>query len=179
MVSRGPTKQASRFHCYHYVDHGTNYHTAMIAPNRSEDAKNKFILGWLNWAGPPNELSFDSASEFVSEQFKDFTQSMNIKASTAPPQAHWQLEKCERHGMILQEMLQKYEVGHPINTYPELQEALSQCTSAKNACSIRLRLFTRSVSLWQGITTTRISSGGRRRCCSSNGYEWFRIGNCL
>lgn len=139
------------FHFYHYLDHGTNYHTAMIAPNRSEDAKGKFIQGWLNWAGPPNELMFDSASEFISESFKDFTQSLSIKASTAPPQAHWQLGKCERHGMILQEMLNKYEKDHAINSYPELQEALSQCTSAKNSCSIRLGYAPETLVFGKGL----------------------------
>lgn len=133
------TNQAGQnFHFYHYVDHGTSYQTAMIAPNRSEDAKGKFITGWLNWAGPPNELKVDAATEFTSDAFKEFVQGLNIKCSVAPPQAHWQLGKSERHGLVLQEMLSKYEYDHAINTYPELQEALTHCTNAKNACSLRL-----------------------------------------
>lgn len=132
------SQSGTTFHFYHYLDHGTNYHVAMIAPNRAEDAKGKFVLGWLNWAGPPNELLVDSATEFTSEQFEEFAQSMNIKCTVAPPQAHWQMGKSERHGMILQEMLSKYEIDHPIATYTDMQEALTQCTNAKNACSLRL-----------------------------------------
>ena len=38
---------------------------------------------------------------------------------------------------ILQAMLSKYELDHPINTYNDLQVALAMCTAAKNACSLR------------------------------------------
>jgi hypothetical protein len=70
--------QGQEFHFYHFIDHGTNYHTAIIAPNRAE-IQEKFTMGWLNWAGPPNTVLMDSAREFISESFVQFLQNMNIQ----------------------------------------------------------------------------------------------------
>lgn len=127
-------KQGEEYHFYHYLDYGTNYHTAIIAPRRNaEQAMEKFISGWMMWAGPPNECVMDSASEFVSEQFSNFLSGLNVKCTIAPPEAHWQVGKIERHGDILQGMLAKYDLEHSIDSYPALQQALMQCTMAKNA----------------------------------------------
>ena len=40
--------------------------------------------------------------------------------------------RIERHGGILQTMLSKYELEHEITNYSQLQQALAQCTMAKN-----------------------------------------------
>ena len=126
------------FHFYHYIDHGTNFQTASVAPSRTaEQAIEKLIQSWFLWAGPPNEMIMDSATEFTSEMFQKFLQQNNVKATVIPPGAHWQLGKTERHGEILQEMLSKFETDHGINNYAELQIALSMCTAAKNSCSLR------------------------------------------
>ena len=131
-------KGGKTFHVYHFLDHGTNYHTAVVAPNRSADrAMERLTAGWLSWAGPPNEVITDSATEFMSEEFQQMMKQFNIKCTNIPPGAHWQMGKVERHGDILQHMLSKYEEDHPIDTFVELQTALAHCTAAKNACSLR------------------------------------------
>ena len=131
-------KNGQSFHFYHYIDHGTNFQTACVAPSRTaEQAVEKLIQSWFLWAGPPNEMIMDSATEFTSEIFQKFLQQNNVKATVIPPGAHWQIGKTERHGEILQEMLSKFELDHGINNYSELQTALSMCTAAKNACSLR------------------------------------------
>ena len=131
-------KNGKTFHYYHFLDHGTNYHTAVIAPNRTiEKAIEKVTLGWLSWAGPPNEFIADSATEFNNEAFGKFLQQFNTKGIIIPPEAHWQLSKSERHGDILQHMLSKFEEDFPIESYADLQVALAKSTSAKNACSLR------------------------------------------
>lgn len=48
-------------------DHGTNCHTAVIAPNRAE-IEERFTAGWLNWAGPPNTLVLDPTGECISRE---------------------------------------------------------------------------------------------------------------
>ena len=131
-------KNGQSFHFYHYIDHGTNFQPASVAPSRTaEQAVEKLIQSWFLWAGPPNEMIMDSATEFTSEIFQKFLQQNNVKATVIPPGAHWQIGKTERHGEILQEMLSKFEIDHGINNYAELQIALSMCTAAKNACSLR------------------------------------------
>jgi len=129
-------KQGQEFHFYHFIDHGTNYHTAIIAPNRAE-IKEKFTMGWLNWAGPPNTVLMDSAREFISESFVQFLQNMNIQCEVVPPDAHWQCGRVERHGGVLQNMLSKFELEHDVSNYQQFQQALTQCTMAKNSCSLR------------------------------------------
>ena len=129
-------RQGQEFHFYHFIDYGTNYHTAVIAPNRAE-AQERLINGWLNWAGPPNEILLDSATEFLSQQFVEFLQGMNVRCQVIPPDAHWQLGRIERHGGVLQNMLTKYELEHDVTNYQLLQQALTHCTMAKNACSLK------------------------------------------
>ena len=82
-------KQGQVYHFYHYLDHGTNYHVATIAPNRTtEQAIEKLNMAWINWAGAPNEFMADAATEFNSEKFEQYIQSMGIKSTIIPPQAH-------------------------------------------------------------------------------------------
>ena len=131
-------QEQSTFPLYHDIDHGTNYHTATIAPNRTiEWALEKITVGWLSWAGPPNEVIADSTTEFNNPEFDQFLRQFNTKLTIIPPQAHWQLGQAERHGDVLQHMLSKYQDDFPIETYNDLQRALMVCIAAKNACSLR------------------------------------------
>ena len=95
------------------------------------------VQAWFAWAGSPNELIIDAASELNSESFSQFTQRNNIKCTTISTEAHWQNGRAERHGAILGNMLSKYEVERPIQTGHDLQIALAHCTQAKNSLSIR------------------------------------------
>ena len=132
------SKSGNVFHFYHYLDYGTNYHVAVIAPNRTaEHAIEKLNMAWVNWAGPPNEFMADAATEFESEAFSQYLQTLGVKSTIIPPQAHWQMGRSERHGQVLQEMLQKYDAEHSITSYADMQVALTMCTNAKNSCSLR------------------------------------------
>ena len=82
-------------------------------------------------------MILDSATEFVSKSFESFLQGLGIKVTVVPPNAHWQMGRVERHGGVLQNMLSKYELEHEITNYSQLQQALAQCTAAKNTCGIR------------------------------------------
>jgi hypothetical protein len=79
----------------------------------------------------------DAATEFESEVFSQYLQTLGVKTTIIPPQAHWQMGRSERHGQVLQEMLQKYDAEHAITSYAEMQVALTMCTTAKNSCSLR------------------------------------------
>ena len=126
------------YHVYHIIDMGTSFHTAIIAPSRtSESAIQCLIQAWLCWAGAPVELVIDSASELNSEAFTQFLQQYGIKCVTTVPDAHWQNGRAERHGAILEDMLQKIDREFPINSYSQLQRCLWHATQAKNASSLR------------------------------------------
>lgn len=80
-------------------------------------------------------LLTDSAGEFCSEEFSQFLQANDVKATIVPAESHWQMGRGERHGAIIQGMLDKYQVDHAIRSDEDLREALSQCTMAKNSLS--------------------------------------------
>eukprot|EP00435_Cladocopium_sp_Y103_P048904 s1817_g14.t1 len=133
------TSQSNRtFHFYHIIDQATNYHVAVPAPSRTaENAIRCLTEAWLVWAGAPNMIVTDSATEFTSEAFAEFLQRHDIKPTTTAPYAHWQNGRCERHGDVLQNMLNRVDAEHPLETYDDLWQALVQCTNAKNTLSIR------------------------------------------
>ena len=131
-------KMGQQFHCYHIIDYSTNFHVAKYAPNRSvESAISCLQQAWFSWAGSPNELIIDAASELNAEAFSVFAQQSNVKCTTISTEAHWQNGRAERHGAILGSMLTKCEVDQPISSGHEFEQMLIHCTQAKNALSIR------------------------------------------
>jgi transposase InsO family protein len=132
------SKTGKMFHFYHILDQATNFHVAVPAPSRAaEQAVQCVSESWFQWAGPPNMMVTDSGTEFTSDHFLGFLQRFDVKPITSAPHAHWQNGRSERHGQILQSMLNKIDQEMPIQTYQELQLALVQCTHAKNTLSIR------------------------------------------
>ena len=128
----------NQFHFYHIVDHSTSFHVARYAPNRtSEHAIDAIVQSWFSWAGSPNEMLVDAATELNAESFSQFLQQNNVKCTTISTDAHWQNGKAERHGEIVAQMLSKYDLEHPIKDAHDLQVALAHCTQAKNSLSIR------------------------------------------
>ena len=103
----------------------------------AEQAVQCVLEGWFQWAGPPNTMVTDAATEFASEMFTNFLQRHDVKSLTTAPHAHWQNGGCERHGQIFQGMLDKIDHDVPIQTCLDLQQALVQSTHAKNTLSIR------------------------------------------
>ena len=121
---------------YHMIDAATNFQIAIPAECRSTSHVSELLkTHWITWAGAPRTLMSDSAGEFCSEEFGSFLQSLDTKSVVIPAEAHWQLGRCERHGAILQNMLDKYQKDQPIRTSQDLREALLQCVQAKNSMS--------------------------------------------
>ena len=124
------------FTFYHMLDAGTNFQVAFLCESgSSKEVASQMQAHWFSWAGPPRQLMCDSAGEFCSEEFSRFLQSHDVQAIVIPAEAHWQLGKCERHGAILQDMLNKYQLEQPITCREELEKILCHCTSAKNSLS--------------------------------------------
>ena len=103
------------FHVYHVLDQATNYHVAVPAPSRAADQViERLPEACFHWAGPPNLIVTDAATEFESEAFEAFLQRYDVKINTIAPHAHWQNGRSERHGQILQHMLTKLDKEFPI-----------------------------------------------------------------
>ena len=129
-------KSGKNFHFYHFVDHSTTFQTAWCSPSRTSDqAIRALMLGWISWAGPPDLLCMDSATEFGTEVFQQFLQKHNMKSRVIPPESSWQNSRAERHGGILQEILKKMDVEEEIKNYDDLEQALMFATQTKNQWS--------------------------------------------
>ena len=131
------SQQGREFLFYHLIDSGTNFHVAFFCPNRPTSSQLALLINkyWVSWAGPPKELITDNAGEFCSEEFCRYLQSMDTKGHAIAAEAHWQLGRCERHGAVLQTMLDKYQQDHSIGTDEEFEMALQHCCAAKNSLS--------------------------------------------
>ena len=131
------SKHGKVFTFYHMVDSGSNFQIAFPCHERPTSTELAQLIQrhWLSWAGPPQFLMSDSAGEFCSEEFGRFLASFDVRSIVIAAEAHWQMGKCERHGAILQDMLDKYEDNHPIITFEDLETGLYHCTGAKNSLS--------------------------------------------
>ena len=151
----------TKYHFVHVLDVGTNFHIAFVTTDRTTSTIiEQFQNHWILWAGPPKTIMTDSAGEFCSDEFGRFLQSHDIRSIVVPADAHWQLGRCERHGAILQSMLNKYQVEHPINDATSLQEALVHCTQGKN-----------SLARYKGYTPEILVLGKSRHQIGSNSDE--------
>ena len=128
--------QGMNFTFYHMTDAGTNFQVAFICDNgTSKEVASQMQTHWFSWAGPPKQIMCDSAGEFCSDEFASFLQGHDIKGIIIPADAHWQMGKCERHGAILQDMLNKFQLEQPITCRDDMERALCHCTAAKNSLS--------------------------------------------
>ena len=80
-------------------------------------------------------LVLDAATELNSEEFMRYLQKHNVCSKTCAADAHWQNARAERHGGILQVMLDKMDSESEIKSYEELEEALQFATQTKNQWS--------------------------------------------
>ena len=153
--------KGQKFCFYHFIDTATNFHVAVPYTQRtSEGLIEAFETAWLRWAGPPKKMLFDSATEANSDQFESLLQSHSIESFVIPTSAHWQLGRAERHGAVLKNMLDKYDMEKPIENPHEFSQSLIHLCQAKNA-----------LTRHEGYTPEMLVLGKSRRLPGSNCSE--------
>ena len=129
-------RNGQQFHFYHFLDHHTMYHTAVVSMSRTATNAIKALnVGWMLWAGPPAILCMDGATEFTSDEFQDYLQRSNIKGRVIATEGHWQNSHIERHGQILEQILSKMDTEEAIDDIAKLEAALIVATHTKNQWS--------------------------------------------
>ena len=129
-------KKGRNFQFLHFIDAATNFQLAVpVFRTDAESLFQAFLDCWCHWAGPCKQLIIDNASALCSDQFAVLTQSKDIHLRVVAAYAHWQMGKTERHGDILQHMLQKFDHEHEIDHDEIFHKALYQCCNAKNSLS--------------------------------------------
>ena len=133
-IIKWTSSKGKQFQFLHFIDSATNFHQAVsILRSDADGLFASFQQAWLHWAGPCRQLVIDNESALCSEQFAIKAQEVNILVKVVAAYAHWQLGKTERHGDILQNMLQKYDHDFNIENEDHFQTALIQCCNAKNS----------------------------------------------
>ena len=128
------SKNGKQFQFLHMIDVATNFQLA--APVFRTDAEALFESMqdfWFQWAGPCQQLVVDNMSPICSDQFATLAQGQNIHLRIIAAYAHWQNGKTERHGDIIQHMLEKFDIDNEISTDAEFRQALRLCCQAKNS----------------------------------------------
>ena len=120
----------------HIIDEGTLFHVGSHVSHTNVETQLKvFERNWLLWAGPPQTVYVDPASEFRSEEWMDKMQSIDAHVKTTVGAAHWQLGRVEIHGAIVKKMLDKMDAEKPIQSTEEFETCLTHAFNAKNCLS--------------------------------------------
>ena len=117
----------------HAIDESTHFHLGRRTIRDSIIAQKCLAEFWLSWAGAPNRIYFDAAGEFLTESWKLFMQRENISHKLTAEA--WHRGRVERHGGIIQEMLDRMNQQSPILTESEFDRCLHECFRAKNSLS--------------------------------------------
>lgn len=129
-------KEGKTFQFIHCVDSATSFQQATpVIRTDAESLLEAISDCWFHWAGNCRQLIIDNASPLCSEQFQNAAQARDIHLRVVAAYAHWQMGKTERHGDIIQDMLQKYDAEHPIQNEDQFKMALRHTCCAKNALS--------------------------------------------
>ena len=125
-----------QFSFTHIIDEGTLFHLGAPVTNTDAETQIKtFGQVWLRWAGPPQTVYVDPATEFQSGLWKDKMQSLDVHVKMTVSDAHWQLGRVEIHGSIVKKMLDKMDAEKPIRTAEEFEQSLIHAFNAKNSLS--------------------------------------------
>ena len=134
--------KGKNFQFLHFIDVATNFQVAQpVYRTDAEALFDAFQNCWMNWAGPCQQLIIDNETALCSDLFASMMQRCNTHLRVVAAYAHWQMGKTERHGDILQHMLQKLDHELPIDNDDQFRTALGQCCNAKNSLS-RVRGYT-------------------------------------
>eukprot|EP00435_Cladocopium_sp_Y103_P060282 s1270_g22.t1 len=119
---------------FHILDEATRFHLGYRFPKDSSHSVHAMQQLWFPWAGYPQQIAHDQGGEFMTPEWKDLLLQHGIQPilSAAP----WQRGRIERHGGIVEEMLDRIDQELPIENQQQFDQALHQCFHAKNTMSI-------------------------------------------
>ena len=107
----GVTIKESKVYVLHAMDECTHFHLGRRTSRDSLISQKCLAEFWMSWAGSPNRIYFDAAGEFLTESWKVFLQQENISHKLTAEA--WQRGRIERHGGVIQEMLDRMNHQSP------------------------------------------------------------------
>jgi hypothetical protein len=97
----------------HIIDEFSRLSNACIVYNKEpETFIEMFIKHWVSVYGAPKRLVSDNGGEFNNQLVRDMCENFGIEVITTPTYSPWSNGTCERHNLILTEILVKLRESH-------------------------------------------------------------------
>ncbi|CAK9000573.1 Retrovirus-related Pol polyprotein from transposon RE1 (Retro element 1) (AtRE1) [Includes: Protease RE1 [Durusdinium trenchii] len=120
------------------LDEATTYQALTLIPNRESGTINQVLIkGWFQFFGLPETLLIDAEGALKSFSFEELTAQSNVAVRYVPPDAHYQLGKCERHGAMARAILRKLIDEHGLIGADEMTTGAVMACHAKNSLARR------------------------------------------
>lgn len=127
------SKSGLKTYVLHSLDDAARFYLGHQTHRDSQSLVRSVQSLWFQWAGAPGQAAHDQGGEFISQEWKDYLQKNGVQPVLSA--ARWQRGRIERHGGIIEEMLDRIDNDNPITTLEQFDEALRQCFHAKNTMS--------------------------------------------
>eukprot|EP00435_Cladocopium_sp_Y103_P039387 s1919_g10.t1 len=115
------------------LDDATTYQVLDALDSRSEECVVKTLVnGWLRYFGYPDEMVVDAEGALRGILFENLVAQTGIQLRFVPPDAHYQLGKCERHGQAAKWIARRLVSQFAAVTQEEMNIMTSLTTWAKN-----------------------------------------------
>ena len=116
------------------IDRANSYHVIRMMKNHSPDELYKcYVDGWLQWAGPPNQITVDMEGGFCGKPFwEQVARSGTLPLSIAGT-AHWQAGKIERHNQIIKDIMRNVINHTQCVGLERMSEVALEAVHAKNS----------------------------------------------
>ena len=116
------------------LDRATSYHVITpLSDHSPQTLYQVFRDNWLNWAGPPNQVTVDCEGGFAGEEFWDQVGKAGTLMLSIAGTAHWQAGKVERHNQIAKDMIQKVINHTQAKGEQAMKEMAVEVSHAKNS----------------------------------------------
>jgi len=120
------------------LDDASTYQVLDLLPDRSEETVIRVLVkGWFKFFGHPDFLVLDAEGSFRGMSFETLMSQCNIQIRYVPPDAHYQLGKCERHGQTAKWMMQRLVSQFAAHDAEEMEILANMTTFAKNTLTRR------------------------------------------
>ena len=115
------------------LDDATTYQVLDALENRSEECVVKALVnGWLRYFGFPSEMVVDAEGALRGYLFENLVAQTGIQLRFVPPDAHYQLGKCERHGQAAKWIARRLVSQFAAVNQDDMNIVTSMMTWAKN-----------------------------------------------
>ena len=116
------------------LDDASTYQILDHLPDRSETVVvQKLVDGWFRYFGPPLSMVVDAEGALRGFNFENLVAQCGIQLRFVPPDAHWQLGKCERHGQACKWIARRLINQFAALSREEMDLVINMAVHAKNS----------------------------------------------